>query len=274
VRGYYGGVPAWEAWSRARAAVDEAERIAPDSAGVALSRGILEHYYGWDSARIEHYCRLAIERNPKSADPYTWLAIGYAASGRRKDALEAGARGIELEPHHANVRTSQAWAYLFTNDYEAAEHLLKKAVEVGPNAGYAHWSYGLCLRYAGRLNESIPIFERLVDATSGKVPLYVSLLGGTLADAGETSRAEEILAGLLTRRREGDYVPSIDLATIHVALGDHEAALSALEQGREERNGLMWARIYMHEFIPLRTNPRWQELAKRLGRMAPWCWAG
>jgi serine/threonine protein kinase/tetratricopeptide (TPR) repeat protein len=274
VRGYYGGVPAWEAWSRARAAVDEAERIAPDSAGVALSRGILEHYYGWDSARLEHYCRLAIERNPKSADPWTWLAIGYAASGRRRDALEAGARGIELEPHHANVRTSQAWAYLFTNDCEAAERLLAKAVEVGPNAGYAHWSYGLCLRYAGRLTESIPIFERLVDTTFARVPLYVSLLGGTLADAGETSKAEEILAGLLTRRREGDYVPSIDLATIHVALGDHDAALSALEQGREERNGLMWARIYMHEFIPLRTNPRWRELAQRLGRMAPWCWEG
>jgi len=274
VRGYYGGVPAWEAWSRARAAVDEAERIAPDSAGVALSRGILEHYYGWDSARLEHYCRLAIERNPKSADPWTWLAIGYAASGRRKDALEAGARGIELEPHHANVRTSQAWAYLFTNDYEAAGRLLEKAVEVGPNAAYAHWTYALCLRYAGRLNESIPIFERLVDTTSAKVPLYVSLLGGTLAEAGETSKAEEILAGLMTRRREGDYVPSIDLATIHVALGDHDAALAALEQGREERNGLMWARIYLHEFIPLRTNPRWRELAQRLGRMAPWYWEG
>jgi len=274
VRGYYGGVPTWEAWSRARAAVDEAERIAPDSAGVPLSRGILEHYYGWDSARLEHYCRLAIERNPKSADPWTWLAIAYAASGRRKDALEAGARGIELEPHHANVRTSQAWAYLFTNDYEAAGELLKKAVEVGPNAGYAHWSYGLCLRYAGRLTESIPIFERLVDTTSAKVPLYLSLLGGTLAEAGETSKAEEILASLLTRRREGDYVPSIDLATIHIALGDQNAALAALEQGREERNGLMWARIYLHEYISLRANPRWRELAKRLGRMAPWCWEG
>ena len=100
VRGYYGGVPTWEAWSRARAAVDEAERIAPDSAGVALSRGILEHYYGWNVARLEHFCRLAIERNPKSADPWTWLAIGYAASGRRDDAVEAGARGIALEPHH------------------------------------------------------------------------------------------------------------------------------------------------------------------------------
>jgi serine/threonine-protein kinase len=274
VRGYYGGVPTWEAWSRARAAVDEAERIAPDSAGVALSRGILEHYYGWKTARLEQFCRLAIERNPKSADPWTWLAIGYAASGRRKDALDAGTRGIELEPHHANVRTSQAWAYLFTNDYEAAARLLEKAVEVGPNAGYAHWSYGLALRYGGRIRESLAIFERLVDTSNGKIPLYISLLGGALAEAGETARAEEILAGLVQRRSEGDFVPSIDLATVLVALGDHEAALDALERGREERNGLMWGRIHMHDFIPLRSHPRWRALAQRLGRMAPWCWEG
>jgi serine/threonine-protein kinase len=274
VHGYYGGVPTWEAWSRARAAVDEAERIAPDSAGVALSRGILEHYYGWNVARLEHFCRLAAERNPKSADPWTWLAIGYAASGRRDDAVEAGARGIALEPHHPNVRTSQAWAYLFTNDYATAARLLEKAIEVGPNAGYAHWSYGLALRYDGRVRESLPVFERLVDGTSGKVPLYVSLLGAALAEAGEKSRAEEILANLIARRSEGDYVPSIDFATIHAALGDHNAALDALERGREERNGLMWGRIHMHDFIPLRTHPRWIALAQLLGRTAPWVWEG
>jgi tetratricopeptide (TPR) repeat protein len=274
VRGYYGGVPTWEAWSRARAAVDEAERIAPDSAGVALSRGILEHYYGWNVTRLEHFCRLAIERNPKSADPWSWLAIGYAASGRRDDAFEAGARGIALEPHHPNVRTSQAWAYLFSNEYETGARLLEKAIEVGPNAGYAQWSYGMALRYGGHANESVAIFERLVDDSNSNVPLYVSLLGAAFADAGEKSRAEEILANLIGRRRDGSYVPSIDLATIHVALGDHEAALDALERGREERNGLMWGRIHMHEFIPLRTHPRWIALAQRLGRTAPWCWNG
>jgi len=267
VRGYYGGVPTWEAWSRARAAVDEAERIAPDSAGVALSRGILEHYYGWNTARLEQFCRLAIERNPKSADPWNWLAIGYAASGRRKDAVEAGARGIELEPHHPNVRTSQAWAYIFTGDYETAARLLEKAVEIDPNAGYARWSLGLTLRYGGKVSDSLAIFETLVATTNAKVPLYVSLLAAALAAAGERSKAESLLADLL---ESPDYVPFIDLATVHAALGDHDVALDALERGREERNGLMWARIYMHDFTPLRPHPRWQSLARRLGRTAPW----
>jgi serine/threonine protein kinase/tetratricopeptide (TPR) repeat protein len=270
VRGYYGGVPTLEAWSRGRAGVYNAERIAPDSAGVALSRGILEYYYGWDTARVEQSFRLAVERNPKSADPWSWLTVCYAASGRKKEAVEAGARGIELEPHHANVRTSQAWAYIYTGDHETAERLLDKAVEVGPNAGYALWTRGLVLRYRGKIREALAIFERLVETTNGQVALYVSLLAGALAQAGETSKAEEILNALVARRREGDYVPAVDLATIRVTLGDHEGALDALELGREERNNLMWARIYFHEFIPLRGHPRWRDLAQRLGRTAPW----
>ncbi len=274
VRGYYGGVPTWEAWARARAAVDEAERIAPDSAGVALSRGIVDYYYAWDTARAERYCRLAAERNPKSADPWSWLTVVYAASGRKKDAIAAGARGIELEPHHVNVRTSQAWAYIYAGDDETAERLLDKAVELGPTAGYAVWSRGFAIRNRGKVREALAIFERLVETTNGKVALYVSLLGGALAQTGETSKAEEILNALVARRREGDYVPAVDLATVHVALGDHEGALDALELGREERNALMWARIHMHDFIPLRSHPRWLALAQRLGRTAPWMWKG
>ncbi len=83
-------------------------------------------------------------------------------------------------------------------------------------------------------------------------------------------KAEDILSALAERRRNGDFVPSIDFATILVALGDHEAALDALERGREERNGLMWGRIHMHEYTPLRPHARWRAIAQRLGRTAPW----
>jgi serine/threonine protein kinase/tetratricopeptide (TPR) repeat protein len=270
VRGFYGGLPTWEAWSRARAAVDEAARIAPDSAGVALSQAILEHYYGWNTARLEHFCRVAIERSPKSADPWSWLAIAYASSGRWRAAVETAARGIELEPHHANIRTSQAWTYLFNGDYETGKHLLEKAVEVDPSAGYAQWSLGMALRFGGQLRESLPVFERLVDGSAGKVPFYVALLGGALAAAGERTRAEEILSKLLDGRRDGVFVPSVDLAAIFIALGDHDSALDALERGREERNALMWGRLYWPDVIPLRNHPRWRALATRLGRLAPW----
>ena len=269
VRGYYGGVSTWEAWARARAAVDQAQRIDPESAGVALSLGILEHYYGWNAAREEEYCRRAIERNPKSADGWGWLSICYAGSGRTDEAIAAGERGIELEPHHGNVRTSQAWAWIFGGNFDAAERALREAVAVDTSAGYARWSLAHVVRHQRRFAEAIAMFEALVEETHGKAPYYVALLGAALGAAGETARAEEILGELEQRRNAGDFVPSFELAMIRLVLRDQEGTLDALERARDERNAFLWGRIYFPDFAPLRSTPRFRALADRLGRSAP-----
>ncbi|HUP65962.1 MAG TPA: protein kinase [Thermoanaerobaculia bacterium] len=269
IRGYYGGIPTWEAWARAGAAVAEAERIAPDFAGVALSRAILEHYYGWNTARQEEYCRLAIDRNPKSAEGWNWLGLCLASLGRTREALEATSRGIELEPYHANVRTSSAWAHVFTGDYETAERVVAKALELDPAAAYALWTRGIALRFLGRYAESIALLERLVESQR-RLPFYVGLLGGTLAAAGQRVQAEEILDELRTAgARDNRVVASLDIAPVLSALGDDEAAIAALERARDERNALLWSRIYWPDYLRLRNHPRWKVLAQRLARSAP-----
>jgi serine/threonine protein kinase/tetratricopeptide (TPR) repeat protein len=268
IRGFYGGIPTWEAWARAGAALAEAERIAPDFAGVALSRAILEHYYGWNTARQEKFCRLAIERNPKSAEGWNWLGLCLGLLGRTREALEATARGIELEPYHANVRTSSAWAFLFSGDYESAERVVAKALELDPAAAYALWTRGIALRFLGRHAESISLLERLVESQR-RLPFYVGLLGGSLAAAGQRSQAEEILHQLQTNNTQDRVAASLDIATVVSALGDEEATLDMLERARDERNALLWARIYWPDYLRLRNHPRWKILAQRLGRSAP-----
>ena len=268
IRGFYGGIPTLEAWSRAGAAVADAERIAPDCPGVPLSRAILEHYYGWDTARLEDYCRLAIDRNPKSAEGWNWLGLAIGCLGRTKEALEATARGIELEPYHANVRTSSAWVHIYAGDYETAERVVAKALDLDPTAAYALWTRGIALRFLGRHAEAIPILESLVESQR-RLPFYVGLLGGSLAAAGRRPEAEQIVDELQKAQQQNGAVASLDIAVALSALGDDEATLDALERARDERNALLWARIYWGDFLHLQGHPRWQALAQRLGRAAP-----
>ena len=269
IHGFYSGVSTWEAWARAREAVDEAERIAPDSAGIAVSRAILEHYYGWDTAREEGFCRLAIERNPKSAEGWNWLGLCLGLLGRTKEAFECTSRGIELEPYDANVRASSAWAAAAIRDFETAANILSRTLEIAPDSGYALWSYASVLRFLGRYDESIAVFDRLVEASGREVPFYLARLGAVLADAGDRTKAEEILHELESRRERNVFVASRDLATLLTALGEHDRALDALEMARQERNALMWSWIYQAEYRPLHGSPRWQALARRVGRKAP-----
>jgi len=71
------------------------------------------------------------------------------------------------------------------------------------------------------------------------------------------------------RRGRGEFVASLDLATVLTALGDDEAALDAIDRARVERNGLLWAKIFFPDYLRLRKHPRWKALARRLGRSAP-----
>jgi serine/threonine-protein kinase len=270
ILGYYGGAASWEAWARASAAVDEAERTAPGSAGVPLSRALLQHYYGWDTARLHEYCRQAIERSPRSAEGWNWLGLSLGLLGRTAEAIEAAGRGIELEPYHVNIRTSLAWVHLTIGEYEAGDRILSRALEFDPQAAYPLWSHAVASRLLGRHDESIAIFERLVEGSQRKLPFYLGHLGASLAAAGERARAEEIAHEMLERRRtRAGFVPSIDLATVLMELHDDDAALSALEAAREERNALAWWRIYFPGSEHLRAHPRWQALARKFARSAP-----
>jgi serine/threonine-protein kinase len=269
IHGFYSGVSTWEAWARARAAIDEADRVAPESASVALSRAILEHYYGWNTAREQTFCRQAIERNPKSAQGWNWLGLCLGLIGRSKEAIECTDRGIELEPYDANVRTSSSWASAAIGDFETAERVLSRTLEIAPDSGYALWSYATALRFLGRYDESIAVFDKLVESTNHEVPFYLARLGAALAEAGERSRAEAILQELQSRRDRNVFVASRDLATLLTALGEEELALDALELAVQERNALMWSWVHQAEYRRLRTNPRWSMLARQVGRSAP-----
>ncbi len=267
--GFYGGISTWEAYARARAAAERAQELTPDSAEVHLSLGIIEHYYGWDSAREERETRLAIERNPKLADAYFWLAIlqGVVA-GRFEDSLEAGRKGVALEPHSANAQAALAWAYAGSRRFAEAVPELRKAVAFDPDAAFPLWSLGLSLHHAGHLEEAIATLERAVAVTQRDHFFEMALLGSALAAAGRTKDARALLDELQQRSRE-TYVPPFDLAILHSALGERELALEALEKAYDQRNALLWYRLHLPNLDPLRDEPRWQALSGKLARTAP-----
>ena len=257
VWGFYGGIPCWEAFGRARTATESAARIEPDSAGVHLSLGIIEHYYGWDTAREESELRLAAEKEPRSADPYTWLALCWAVSGRFEEALDAAQKATEREPHSANALAVHGWVYAGSRRFGEAVPILEKAVALEPEAAFPRWSLGLAQRYAGKLPEAIATLETAVLSTHREHTFQLGLLSGALAQAGRTDEARAILGELLEKSSRS-YVPPYDLAISYVGLGEKARALDALERAYDERNGLLWYRIHMPMLDPLRDEPRLQ----------------
>jgi tetratricopeptide (TPR) repeat protein len=266
--GFYGGISTWEAYARARAAAEKAQELTPDSAEVHLSLGVIEHYYGWDTAREERETKIAIERNPKLGDAYFWLTLCLSVSGRFEEALETGRRGVALEPHSANAQAALAWAYAGRRRFAEALPEFRKAVAHDPDAAFPLWSLGYTLLYFGQVEEAVATLERAVAVTQREHCYEIALWGAALAAAGRTGEARAVLDELLERSRR-EYVPPFDLALLHCALGDTERALTALEKAYDDRNALLWYRLHIPGFDPLRKKPRWLALAEKLARTAP-----
>jgi serine/threonine-protein kinase len=268
VWGFYGGLPTWEAYGRARAAAERAQQLAPGTADVHVSFGIVEHYYGWDTGREERELKLAIEQSPRSAEAYSWLALCLGALERFEEALAAAQRSVELEPHSPNARTNVGWAYAGSRRFEEALPYFAEAVALDAEAVFPAWSYGYALQQAGKLDEAIAALERVVTLTRREHSFELALYGAALAAAGRETEARAVLAEL-EGRGEKTYVPPFDLAVLLAALGDRKEALAALERAHSERNAMLWFRIHLETFLPLRAEPRWRAIADRLARTAP-----
>lgn len=267
VYGFYGGVPTWEAWGRARAAGDRADELAPDTSAVALCAGVTEYYYGWNSARSERLLRLALARDATNAETYFWLALCVGVSGRCDEGLEFAREGIRLEPHSPNSRAALGWPLIMARRYEDAAAELAQAIALG-DSPFALWSYGMVLSELHRHSEAIAAHRTAVQITGERYSHYIAFLASALALGGQTDEARSLLRELDARAAR-EYVPPFDCALALVALGENEAALDALERAYEQRNAFLWARIHFPPLRRLAAEPRFQALVARLGQRAP-----
>ena len=268
VWGFYGGIPSWEAFARARSAAERAQVLAPGTAGVHLSLGIIEHYYGWDMAREERELRSAIALSPRSHEGFSWLALCFAVSGREEEARDLAQKGVAAEPHSANAQTVLAWTRVGKRQFDESLPMLRRAVELDAEAAFPVWSLGFAQLYAGRAADAVATLERGVEQTEREQFFQLGLLGAALAAAGRIAEARAVLEEMRDKSRR-TYVAPLDLAVLLTALGDRADALAALERAYEERNALLWARLHFPMFDTLRSEPRWTALAQKLGRTAP-----
>jgi Tfp pilus assembly protein PilF len=89
-------------------------------------------------------------------------------------------------------------------------------------------------------------------------------LGNTYARAGKVGEARECLRKLKEQSREGDVVGAYGTALIHAGLGERDEAFKWLETAYEERDkGMAYLRVDP-ALDPLRSDPRFQDLVRRM----------
>jgi tetratricopeptide (TPR) repeat protein len=140
---------------------------------------------------------------------------------------------------------------------------MRETVELFPDLWLAHALLGRSLELSGDLPSAIAEFER-ASRLEGGVPEALMDLGRAYAKAGRRREARAILARLDDRATTGHVAP-FHRALVHMGLGDHDEAFRCLNDAVAHRSFyLSWLKVEPM-LDPLRTDPRYPTLLKRVG---------
>jgi tetratricopeptide (TPR) repeat protein len=234
---------------------------------LAEAHASLAHVKGnfeWDWPEAERLARKAIALEPRYATAHQWLGIHcLAPQGRLEEAIAETRRARQLDPLSPVFGTFVGAALYSAGRYDEAIGECRKTIEIHPDFGVAHWYLGRAFLQTGRLPEALAELQKAV-ALSGGSPLMLGSLGVGQALSGDRVAAERTRAALQALRSDG-YASALGLAEVSVALGDRERAFLWLDQAAEERSfHLVYVKVWP-ELDPLRSDPRFQALVRRLG---------
>ena len=132
-----------------------------------------------------------------------------------------------------------------------------------PNLGFAHWLLGLAYMYKGTYEPAMQELQKSIPL-SGDSPDEPASLGLAYALSGKSGEARKIMEELKQRSKR-KYLSSIIIATLHAALGEKDQAFALLDKAYDERDTLLILLKVEPMFDPLRSDPRFADLVRRVG---------
>ena len=265
---FFGMVSPSEGWGKAKEAaslaVQKDERLPEGHGAVAL----VKLHYDWDFAGAEQEFKRALELNPSDADVRHEHAHYLMAMGRLAESEAESRRAVELDPVGDGLNSCLCWHSFAARDYDEAVRLAAKFLKSQPDDPWERTILGWTYEQKRMPEQAVAEFKRAVEITKGDPffgdPFFVAALGARYAVAGNRREAEKILQTLSDRAKKS-YVSPFDVALIYAALGEKDKAFALLDKAVAERSTFLVYSKWEPRLDPLRSDPRFQELLRRIG---------
>jgi TolB-like protein/DNA-binding winged helix-turn-helix (wHTH) protein/Tfp pilus assembly protein PilF len=252
-----------EAMPKARAAAIKALEIDERLAEAHVSLGMVSLVYDWDWPAAGKHLEKALALNPAYPAAHQWYSNYLLALGRPDEALTEAKSAVDLDPVSADLNHYMAWSLGMARRYDEAIERERKTLELDPGFPPAHVVLASAYGAKGMYREALAEAEKLSGLSPGS-PAALLSLASIHARSGDRSQALRELEDLkaLSKQR---YVPSDYIAMVYVRLGDKDQAFAWFEKAYEERTGFLpWLKVNA-ALDPLRSDPRFTDLLRRIG---------
>jgi DNA-binding winged helix-turn-helix (wHTH) protein/TolB-like protein/Tfp pilus assembly protein PilF len=259
----FNAIPPYEGFPKARAEAEKALELDDRLADAHATLGSVKLSYDWDWAGSEKEFNRAIEISPNDADARQQYSYHLASLGRFDEALVQMKHALELDPLSLEKYAGVGEILYLRRDYDGAIQQYNKSLEMESNSGFLHWAIGNVYVRKGMYEEAIAEYRKSIPL-SGDSPDEPASLAYALAVSGRREEAQAILKQL-EENYPKRYVSPSTLAIICAGLGDDDRAFDWLEKAYERRDLLLILLKVEPMFDPLRDDPRFTDLARRVG---------
>ena len=226
------------------------------------SLGFVKFRFEWDWAGAEREFRRAIELQPGYPTAHHWYATYLGTMGRMPEALAEVRRALALDPLSLTINAGLARLLSSAGQLDRAVEQIWKIMEMEPTFTRAYFDLGLMYAEHKKAEEAVAALQKAANQDPEN-PQVIACLAYAHALAGNRDEAERVLVWLEEQGRKG-YVSPFLQASIHAGLGENDRAIALLEKGYEVRATEM---VYLKTepfFEPLRPDPRFQDLLRRM----------
>jgi len=245
--------------AKAKAAAARALELDPYNAPAHAALGFVDGVTLMDWKRSEAELRDSIRLMPGSAAFHNWLGVTLIYQGRIAEALPELRRAESLDPL-TGAGVAVGLALEMGRRYDEALQQLMRVLALHPQLYAVHPFIGSVWEEKGEYAKAMAEYRLLLPTEPDEVRARIAHL---LAVSGQPDAARRMLASL-EHPGPGQLPPNaFDVALVHAALGEKDAAFAWLERGYRQKS---ISAIKVHPMLdPLRGDPRYQALLAKCG---------
>ena len=227
-----------------------------------LASNGMEH--DWDFAAGEAEYRKAFELDPNDATAHQWYALDVAwIGGREQEAMAEIDRAHQLDPASLIIATQVGAVDIALRQYDKAIDTCRKMADESPTFAQVHRC--LALAYWGKrmYPQAIEEFKAYGSGDKNAAEAAQAMIRGFRSAGWKGALSESIKTR--QAQRETGYSSAYIIASLYADLGDKELAFKWLNIAYQERDWLLIGLRTDFLLDPLRSDPRFAELVRKVG---------
>jgi serine/threonine protein kinase/Flp pilus assembly protein TadD len=260
--GFYGYISGKDAFPKAKAAAEKALQLDASLAEPHVSLGLYLSQFAYDTPAAIREFERAIELDPNQAIAHHAYGVSLNVARRIEESLAEMRKAVALDPLTALFQAHEAWVLHCMGRNEEAISIVQAALEIRCDY-YVLRILVYCASSAGRGDLAVPAAQQILAIAKNKASAK-GMLAFAYAIAGARDESLKIIGEIIEDARIQPDV-AYWAAITYTQLGMKDEAFQWLEKICETGMGLVMIVGVEPAFAPLRSEPRYGALLRKMG---------